>query len=188
MSKVVLFLADGLEECEALIVVDVLRRGGVEVVTASVKEDKTIQSSHGITFEADALASELSYGDFDMVILPGGHWGTIHLKESKIVEKVLLDYAADESKLISAICAAPSILGDLHLLEGRKATCFPGFEEHLFGAEYTGAPVTVDGRYTTGKGMGATTEFGLVLLSRLTDKETAEDIRQRIQYPYPIEF
>ena len=186
MSKVVMFLADGLEECEALITVDILRRGGVEVVTASIKEETTIHSSHGITFEADALAKDLSYEDFDMVILPGGHGGTINLKASPLVEKVLKDYAADESKFVTAICAAPSILGDLHLLEGKKATCFPGFEQHLFGAEYTAAPVTVDGRFITGKGMGCTIPFALTLLAKLEGEDMAEDIRKRIQYPFEV--
>ena len=125
MSKAVMFLADSLEECEGLIVVDLLRRGGVEVTTASIKdyetEGKTIHSSHGITFEADALASELSYEDFDIVILPGGYNGTMNLSKSELVAEVLKNYAADESKLVSAICAAPSILGDLGLLEGKQA-------------------------------------------------------------------
>ena len=101
-----MFLADGLEECEALITVDILRRGGVEVVTASIKDEVTIHSSHGITFEADSLAKYLSYVDFDMVILPGGHQGTMNLKASPLVEKVLIDYAADETKKVAAICRA----------------------------------------------------------------------------------
>ena len=188
MSKVVMFLADGLEECEALITVDILRRGGVEVVTASIKDEVTIHSSHGITFEADSLAKYLSYVDFDMVILPGGHQGTMNLKASPLVEKVLIDYAADETKKVAAICAAPSILGDLHLLEGQRATCFPGLEQHLLGAEYTGAPVNVEGRFITGKGMGCTIPFALTLLAQLEGAEKAEDIRQRIQYPYPVKF
>lgn len=184
MSKAVMFLADGLEECEALIVVDILRRGGVEVKTASIMEGKTIHSSHGIIFEADTKASKPDYSEYDMVILPGGLKGTQNLAKSAVASKVLKDYAADETKLVAAICAAPSILGDLGLLQGKKATCFPGFEQHLNGAEYTAEPVTEDGRFITGKGMGAAIPFGLHLLARLEGAEKAEEIRQKIQYPF----
>lgn len=187
MSKALMLIADGLEECEGLIVVDLLRRGGVEVTTASIKEGTTILSSHGITFETDCSALALeNWMGFDAVILPGGHGGTMNLKASPLVAEILKAYAADESKLVTAICAAPSILGDLGLLEGKRATCFPGFESHLKGAEYTAEPVTEDGRFVTGNGLGAAIPFGLHILSRLEGPEIAEEIRQKIQYPFAI--
>ena len=165
---------------------DLLRRGGVEVVTASIMEEKQIHSSHDILFKADKKAEKLDLNAFDMVILPGGHLGTQNLAASQVVADTVRRYAADESKLVAAICAAPSILGDLGLLEGKKATCFPGFEQHLQGAEYTGLPVTEDGRFITGNGMGAAIPFGLHLLARLEGAEKAEEIRQKIQYPFAI--
>jgi len=143
MSKVCVFLANGLEECEGLITVDLLRRAGVDVTTASIHETKKILSSHRIKLKADALADELDMEVFDMIVLPGGLVGTNNLKESETVAKVCREFAAREDKMVAAICAAPSVLGELGLLEGRRATCYPGFEPALVGAEATGEDVTI---------------------------------------------
>lgn len=186
MSKACVFLANGLEECEGLVTIDILRRAGVEVTTASIHEDKLISSSHNISFYADALASELDMVQFDMVVLPGGLGGTNNLAASALVAETVKAFAADETKLVAAVCAAPSVLGMLGLLQGKKATCYPGFEEKLLGAEATGEPVVEDGNIITGKGLGATIPFALHLVARLEGAGKAEEIRQQIMYPFEI--
>ena len=128
MSKLYIFLADGFEEIEGLTVVDVLRRAGVEVTMVSVMGKKDIVGAHHITLEADALFEECDFSDGDMFVLPGGMPGTLHLGEHQYLAE-LLKKADQEKKGIAAICAAPSVLGDLGLLRSRKATCYPGFEE-----------------------------------------------------------
>lgn len=185
MKKVCVFLANGLEECEGLITIDILRRAGVEVTTASIHEDLLIESSHGIRFQADALARSLAYEEFDMVVLPGGLGGTNNLAASPLVAEVVTRFA-DQGKLVAAICAAPSVLGGLGLLRGRRATCYPGFEDKLTGADVTGEPVTEDGSIITGRGLGATIPFALHLVARLMGDAKAEEIRQQIQYPFAI--
>lgn len=185
MKKVCVFLANGLEECEGLLTIDILRRAGIEVTTASVHEDCRIESSHGICFEADALASELAYDAFDMVVLPGGLGGTQNLAASPLVAQVVRNFAQQE-KLLAAICAAPSVLGELGLLKGRRATCYPGFEAKLLEAQATGEAVTEDGNIITGRGLGAAIPFALHLVSRLAGKEKAEEIRRQIEYPFEI--
>jgi len=204
MSKVCVFMADGLEECEGLVTVDILKRGGCEVVMASISDSLDIVSSHNLHFKADALASGLDLDSFDMVVLPGGLKGTNNLKASALVADTVKKFAATEGavageagadgdrparseKLIGAVCAAPSVLGELGLLRGKRATCYPGFEPKLLGAEATGLPVVTDGNITTGKGLGATIPFALRLLENLEGQEVAEKIRQQIQYPFPIE-
>ena len=125
MSKAVVFIADGLEECEGLLVVDILRRAGTEVTTASINGTKQVVSSHGITFITDTLAEEVDYDHADIVILPGGLRGTENLSASNFVRSRCLEFAA--GKKIAAICAAPSIFASLGLLKGKKATVHPGF-------------------------------------------------------------
>ena len=186
MSRVCVFLANGLEECEGLVTIDILRRAGAEVTTASIHEDRLIQSSHHISFYADALAQELDMSAFDMVVLPGGLGGTNNLKASQLVADTVKTFAADGDKLVAAVCAAPSVLGGLGLLQGKRATCYPGFEDKLLGAEVTGDPVTEDGNIITGKGRGATIPCALHLAARLEGAEKAEEIRRQIQYPFEI--
>ena len=135
MSKAVVFIADGLEECEGLLVVDILRRAGTEVTTASINGTKQVVSSHGITLFTDALAEEVDYDHADIVILPGGLRGTENLSVSSFVRSRCLEFAA--GKKIAAICAAPSIFASLGLLKGKKATVHPGFEDRMNSCELT---------------------------------------------------
>ena len=181
-----MLLGTGFEETEAIAPLDLLRRAGVEVTTASIHEDKLISSSHNISFYADVLVDELDMAQFDMVVLPGGLGGTNNLAASALVAKTVKAFAADESKLVAAVCAAPSVLGMLGLLQGKKATCYPGFEDKLLGAEATGEPVVEDGNIITGKGLGGTIPFALHLAARLEGAEKAEEIRQQIMYPFEI--
>ncbi|MBQ2031981.1 MAG: DJ-1/PfpI family protein [Lachnospiraceae bacterium] len=189
MAKVYVFFADGVEEIEGLTAVDILRRGGQDVVTVSVTGEWMIEGSHGIRFTVDrlfeneyAVDGSLPGGnltDGDMVVLPGGGKGTQALLAHEGLAKLLLSYAA-EGKWIGAICAAPSVLGKYGLLQGKRATCFPGFEEKLLGATVTGEAVTVDGNIITGKGMGVSGEFAVELLRALNPAE-ADRVAKTIQ-------
>ena len=181
MKKVAVFLADGFEEIEGLTPVDLCRRAGIEVTTVSIKPDKHVMSSHGISVLADKLFEEVDYDEMDMLLLPGGGEGT---KDLESCDKLgnLLKEADEKGKLLAAICAAPRVLGKLGLLSGHKATCFPGNEEFLAGAECVPDKAVRDGRFITGKGMGASIEFGLEVVSALVGEETAKDISQKIQF------
>ena len=134
MSKAVVFFAEGTEECEALLVVDLLRRAKVEVTVASASGSREIVSSHKVHITADALAEEVDYSDVDMVVLPGGIPGTPNLAANKTVTDTCVSFAKSGKK-VAAICAAPSVLASLGLLEGRKATAHAGFQDKLAGAE-----------------------------------------------------
>ena len=178
MSKAIDFIADGLEECEGLLVVDILRRAGTEVVTASVNGTNQVLSSHGITFFTDTLAAEADYDHADLVILPGGLKGTENLSSSEVVRNRCLEFAA--GKKVAAICAAPSILASLGLLRGKKATVHPSFEARMDGCELTHMPVTVDGNITTGQALGAAIPFALELAKQLEGEEAADRVAAAI--------
>jgi len=185
MAKVYVFLADGFEDVEALIPVDVLRRGGVEVVTVSVMDDNQIvESAHGVQMVADALAEDCDFGDADLLLLPGGMPGASNLYNNDCVrEAVVAQHEA--GKKIAAICAAPAVvLGQLGLLDGRKATCYPGFEQLLQGADYTGELCTVDGNITTAEGPAAAFPFAYTLLAALTNEQTAQQIAVGMRYAH----
>ena len=178
MKKAVVFLADGMEECEGLITVDILRRSGMEVTMASIMGRRSITSSRNIVILADALAEEIDYQEVDLIVLPGGRIGTENLMADELVRRKCLEFAGE--RRLAAICAAPSILADLGLLEGRKATCHPDFEGKTRGAKLTGNSVTVDGNITTGQGLGATFAFALSLVTDLVGKEAADRIAASI--------
>lgn len=181
MSKVYVFMADGTEEVEALTVIDLLRRAKADVVTVSIMENKKIISSHQIGIEADELYGESDYMDGDMIVLPGGMPGTTHLKNHEELRKTLFAYK-EAGKFLAAICAAPSILGWNGMLEGKKAICYPGFEEELKGAVVTNQGVVTDGQFITSKGLGTAIDFSLELITLLTDEQTAENIAKSVQY------
>lgn len=169
-------LADGFEEIEALAPVDLLRRAGLTVVTVSTEEGSVVTGAHGIAVATDAHISDIeSCDDAELLILPGGMPGTTNLNENEDVHR-LIDSATAGDKRIAAICAAPMILGEKGLLEGKNATCYPGFEEHLKGAAEIGGRVVTDGLITTAKGAGAAVEFAIELISLLCGRETAERI------------
>lgn len=181
MKKVFAFLADGFEEVEALAVIDLLKRAKVDTVMVSIMDTLTVTGAHKIQVIADKLYSEIDYKEADLLFLPGGGTGTKNLKAHKELADALLDFARDDSKRIAAICAAPSVLGLLNILDGKKAVCYPGFEEQLLGAEVVADGVVTDGRFTTAKGMGVSIELGLELISLLIDKETSDTIKDQIQ-------
>ena len=176
--KAVVFLADGFEECEGLIVVDILRRAGVETVMASIMEDLMVDSSRNILIKADAMAEEIDYGSVDLIVLPGGRLGTENLAGSELVQKQCRAFAED--KYVAAICAAPSALAQLGLLEGKRATVHPDFEHAMCGAVLTRESVTKDGRIVTGQGLGAAFQFSFELVRLLVGEEKAKEIQKAI--------
>ena len=171
---VYLFLANGFEEIEALTPLDVLRRAGVQVTTVGVGGD-SILGAHGIRVQADIPDTMYRDSAPDMIILPGGMPGSEHLDGSRVVDTALRA-GAKNGAYLCAICAAPMVLGKRGYLEGKRAVCYPGFEEYLNGATVTDARVECDGKIITAKGMGAALEFGLALVEVLCGKETAEQI------------
>lgn len=177
---VLVFLANGFEETEAVAPIDILRRNGQNVVTVGIGEE-VITSSHGITVVPDVTEADMSLmTDIDMIVLPGGMPGTLNLEKSRTVQDTI-DYCAANGKFIGAICAAPSILGKKGLLKGKKATCFPGFEEFLEGADFTGEPVEKDGNIITARGVGVAVEFGLKLVEALSGKPASDKIRESMR-------
>lgn len=179
MRQVSVFLADGFEEIEGLTVVDILRRAGLQVDTVSVTGDKTIHGSHQIDVQADFLFEEMDFSQTDMLVLPGGMPGTVHLKEHKGL-RGLLEAHHEQGQYIAAICAAPSIFGELGFLKGRRACCYPSFEEKLEGAEVVQDKVCVDGHVITSRGMGTAIPFALQLTSLLCGEEKAQEIGRSI--------
>lgn len=177
---VYVYLADGFEEVEALAPVDILRRCGVEVQTVGVT-GKTVAGAHGIRVEADILPEAVELDAAQMLILPGGMPGTTNLeKDSRVTDAVLAANA--QGKYIAAICAAPSVLGHLGLLQGKNATCYPGFEADLHGAAVLQDGVVLDGNIITAKGAGRASDFGFLLAGILAGGEKALEIRRAMQY------
>lgn len=175
MKIVYELLAEGFEELEAVAPVDLLRRAGVEVQTVAIGAEKKVPGARGIPVVADLLAEELREDQMEMLILPGGYPGFENLAKSEWVCG-LLKRAAEKEIPIAAICGAPSVLGKLGLLEGHKATCYPGMEDTL-GCEALSEPVVEDGPFITSRGAGTAVEFGLALVARLVSKEKAEELR-----------
>ena len=175
MCKAGIFMADGCEEIEGLAVVDILRRAKAEITMISINGKKEVTGSHGVVFMADALASEVDFETLDAIILPGGGVGTQNLAADGTVCEIAKKFAA-EGKLVCAICAAPSVLGAAGILKGKKATCYPGFEDRLTGAELCDKAVVRDGNVITGRSMGAAVPFGLAIVSYLMGEKAAEKI------------
>ena len=180
--KAIVFLADGFEECEGLIVVDILRRAGVETVMASVMGRLEIVSSRGIRLQADVLVKDVDFDSVDMVILPGGRTGTENLSASETVRGQCKSFATD--KYVAAICAAPSLFAELGLLDGKNATCHPDFESKMKGAVLTGNSVEKAGNIITGQGLGASFDFAFELVRILVGEEKVQDIKKAICYRF----
>ena len=176
---VYVLLVEGFEEIEAIEPIDILRRGGVEVKTVGVN-DKVVCGSHGIKVEADTDIAGVVREDMELLMLPGGPGHGNIEKSEEAVE--LIKYAYEKDILLTAICASPSILGKMGLLKGKKATCFPGFEEFLEGAELSGEKAVRDGNIITGKGAGAAADFGFLMLEALKGKAVADNIKDVMQY------
>ena len=186
MAKVYEFLADGFEEVEGMGPVDVLRRGGVDVKTVSVTGSEMVSTSHGVTVKADMLFEDADFSDADLLMLPGGMPGSKNLGGCAPLVNALKAHAAADRPL-AAICAAPLVLGGLGLLEGRKATCYPGFEKYMTGATYTADLCTVDGNITTGRGPAAVLPYSYALLEQFVGAEAAKQVRDGMIYTQLME-
>ena len=177
---VYILLADGFEEIEALTPADIMRRAGIDVTTVSIKRDKTVTGSHGIPVIADAVITDVMPGDVDLLMLPGG--AGHELLDASNEAHYLINEAVTRGNYIAAICAAPSILGKKMILSGKRATCFPGYEKYLYGADVVSDKVVTDRNIITGKGAGAAAEFGFTIVEILKDKATADNLRNQMQY------
>lgn len=175
MEKAFVFLATGFEEMEAIGTVDVLRRAGIDTATVSITGNKAVAGAHNITVQADYLIEEAPLEGAAALVLPGGLPGATNLNACTPLKEALLQQYR-EGRIVAAICAAPLVLGGLGLLKGRRATCYPSFEEYLIGATTAGANVEVDGNVITGKGPGLVFDFGLALAEAIKGKAVAEEV------------
>lgn len=182
LVKAALFLAEGFEDCEAMITVDMLRRGRVEIDTVSIADDPLVKSSHGVRMYADHCWKDIDTEDYDVLILPGGKLGTANLEAFEPLKEALRKHY-DAGKLTCAICAAPSILGHMGILKGRKYTCFPSFDADYGGAYQMELAVT-DGNVITGRGMGATIEFARRILMKIVDPQMLRHVEYGMQYEH----
>ncbi|MBE6747483.1 MAG: DJ-1/PfpI family protein [Ruminococcaceae bacterium] len=176
---VYVFLADGFETVEALAVVDILRRAGIETKTVGVGK-RLITSSHNIPVTADITEAEADISLTDAVVLPGGIPGTPNLEASETVQR-FIDYCADNGKYLCAICAAPSILGHKGLLKGVEATSYPSFHNELAGAVISEKYVAHDKNFITARGAGVSLEFGAEIASVFVGREKADEILKSMQ-------
>jgi len=184
MGKVSAFIADGMEEVECLSVVDMLRRADINVELVSISGNAWITSSRNVKVGSDVKFEDADFSDSDILFLPGGMPGTKNLYEYKPLCD-LLKKQNENGKRIAAICAAPGlVLGQLGLLKGHKATCHPGFEGYLEGAEYTSDGVVTDGNITTSRGVGFAIDLGLELVGLINGEDAKEDLRNKIQYRF----
>lgn len=179
MKKILVHFADGFEEIEALAPVDILRRAGCEVTIVSMNGKEVVTSSRGVKIVADKLFEEVNYSQADMLVLPGGMPGSKHLDEHQGLKDRLME-ANKNGKWLAAICAAPMVLGHLGLLKGKRATCYPGNEQELAGANHTGKSVEKDGNIVTSKGAGVSVDFGLTLVEVLLGKEKADEVKMKM--------
>ena len=173
------FLAQGFEEVEALVPIDLLRRCGKEVITVGVN-DNIIVGSHNIPIVTDTITQEIKLDDtLEMIVLPGGMPGTINLENNPAVQEAI-DFCVKNDKFIGAICAAPSILGHKGILKNKKAVCFEGFENQLEGADVSKDSVMADGNIITARGAGVAVQFGLKLVEVLISKERSDTLKAAI--------
>ena len=177
MKTIFVFLAEGFEEIEALTPVDVLRRAGLSVQTVSVMDEQVVAGAHGVPVLADKMFAEINPEDAEMILLPGGLPGATNLDAHEGLNQLILDFA-EADKPLAAICAAPLVLGNRGLLQGKKATCYPGFETYLQGAEYTAALVEKDGNIITGKGPGAAMEFAFAIVEKYCGMDKVNELKQ----------
>ncbi len=176
-----LLLAEGFEETEMIAPLDLLRRAGVQVETVGIT-GKEVAGAHGIVVKADILPEDVKTETCQGVILPGGMPGTTNLMESAFVRDLILN-CSQGGGLLAAICAAPMVLGELGLLAGKRATCFPGFEEHLKGAAFSKEPVVTDGNVITARGAGTALHFGAALADYWKGEGAGEKLLAQIQMP-----
>jgi 4-methyl-5(b-hydroxyethyl)-thiazole monophosphate biosynthesis len=177
MNNIIVHLAEGFEEIEAITITDVLRRAGLNVITVSVTGNYMVKGAHNIAIKADFLFEEVDYTKGKMIILPGGMPGSKNLNDHEGLKAHITEYQKD-GKYLGAICAAPIVFGNIGILKGKKAVCYPGYESHLMGAKIDTVPYIVDGKIITGRGVGAALEFSLEIVRILVGEERAIQLRK----------
>ena len=175
------FLATGFEDIEAIAPVDIMRRAGLQVQTVSITGENVVTSAHGVGITADMLLPEVDFSQAEMLVLPGGLPGSTNLDACKPLTEAIKRHF-ETGGAIAAICAAPLVFGHLGLLQGRRATCYPGVEPELKGASYTAAIVEQDGNIITGKGPAAAFEFGYTIVDYFLGEGASMPLRQGMIY------
>lgn len=181
--RVVVPMATGFEEIEALTIIDVLRRGGVAVDVVALGSERRVVGSKGVAVEADLLWEQVAGNSYAGVVLPGGGVGTENLMADERVLEMVREFSADEDKIVAAICAAPMVLAKAGVLEGVRATCYPSCAEVL-GASYDEAPVIADGNIITSQGPATAMLFALVVLQHLAGYETAQRVADGLLFAF----
>ncbi len=181
MSKVYVFLADGFEEVEALSVVDLLRRAEIDTTMIAVSDTIEIIGGHGIVVTADKVFDEVSFDDVDMLFLPGGTTGVKNLGKCKELCEKVVEFS-EQGKMVAAICAAPTLLHKLGILDGKNATCYKDLADELVRANHIDANVVVDGNIITSQGFGTSIDLGIALIEHFKGREEAKRIQQAVMY------
>lgn len=181
-NKAAIFLAAGYEMGEAIITIDLLRRAKIEVDVVSVNDELLVKSSHNLMIKAEKTLKELNFGDYKILILPGGSQGVENLNQVTVLKEQLVKFAQNEQKLVAAICAAPQILGQLKLLDHKEVTFYPGCDVGLDQAIKTTEPVVVSGNIITGKSIGCAFQFALKIVSILSGQTVAEQVKQTLEF------
>lgn len=181
MAQALIFLAPGYEEVEMLTVVDMVRRAEITIDMVSVTDSLEVTSSHNVTIKADKLFDQADFDKAQMLILPGGVPGTPNLRAHEPLCQKLIRFN-QAGKRLAAVCAAPTVLASLRILEGKKVTCYPSFSQELETGEYVKQPVVVDGNIITSRGMGTCIDFAGAIIEALKDKATADQVKEKIIY------
>ncbi len=181
MGRVIVFLADGFEEVEALTVVDYLRRVDILVDTVSITDNKKVKGAHEIVVMADKTIDELVIDEYNTVVIPGGMPGATNLRDNEKVTNIVKEIY-EKQKLVAAICAGPIVLHRSGILNGKMVTSFPGFEEELTGAVYTEKKVERDGNIITSRGPYFAVDFALEIVGYLLGKEKVDELKKSILY------
>jgi len=179
LENIAVFLANGFEEIEAVSIIDVLRRANLEVTIISITGKTEVKGSHNIVINAELLFEDVNFNKVDMIVLPGGMPGAKNLNNHEGLKKQIIQFN-QAGKPLAAICAAPLVYGQLGILKGKKATCFPGFEDYLMNANITNSKTQVDGNIITGKGAGVAIDFALKIVEMLRGKDIAHELAQRM--------
>lgn len=189
MKESYVFLAEGFEELEALAPVDVLRRAGIPVKTVSITDSLQVTGSHGVTITTDVLFADTDFEGAEWIIFPGGMPGATHLHEFEPLKDLIRSQLSSKSGRVAAICASPAVvLGQEGFLEGHKATCYPGFEKMLKGAEYMDVRVVVDGRFVLGNGPSSALKWALTIVGQTLNEEKMDAIaNDMLLYPRGVE-
>ena len=177
MNNLYIHLAEGFEEIEAVTIIDVLRRAGLNVISVSVTGNRMVKGSHNIEMKADLLFDEVDFTSGEMIILPGGMPGSKNLNEHTGLKQQIIEYQKS-GKYLAAICTAPIVFGNLGILNGKRAVCYPGYEAHLTGADVQSNSYIVDNNIITGRGVGAALNFSLEIVRILVGEERALQLRK----------